>query len=58
MKQKSDKPHAVQELCRKLKIQLDELSVVTFAQPLPREEQARRAKLMDQLKRQLAELSR
>lgn len=57
MKQKIESPSGVQELCRKLKIQLDELAV-TFEQTLPLEEQARRAKLMEHLKQQLAELSR
>ena len=56
MKQKTEKPSAVQELCQKLKIQLDELAV-TLAQTLPLEEQARRAKLMEHLKQQLADLS-
>ncbi len=56
MKNKTDKPEAVKDLCRKLKIQLDELSV-TIDDPLPREEKARRSKLMEQLKEQLEALS-
>jgi hypothetical protein len=56
MKHKSEKPQAVKDLCRKLKIQLDELSV-TLENPLPLEEKSRRSKLMEQLKQQLAELS-
>lgn len=46
----------VQELCRKLKGQLDELSIVVA--PKPKEDDLRRRKLMEELKRQLAELSR
>ena len=46
----------VQELCRKLKLQLDELSVVIERRPS--EDEIRRKKLMEQLKRQLNELSR
>ena len=46
----------VQELCRKLKGQLDELSIVVERKP--KEEDVRRRKLMEELKRQLAELSR
>jgi hypothetical protein len=56
MKQKIEGQSAVQDLCRKLKIQLDELAVV-LDQPMPLEEKSRRTKLMEQLKRQLAELS-
>lgn len=56
MKNKSEKPEAVKDLCRKLKIQLDELAVST-ENPLPLEEKSRRLKLMEQLKEQLAELS-
>lgn len=59
MKQKSENTTAVQDLCRKLKIQLDELSV-TLEEPakLASEEKNRRSELMEQLKEQLAELSR
>jgi len=57
MKPKSEnRASGVQELCRKLKIQLDELAV-TLDQTLPVEEKQRRTKLMEQLKQQLAELS-
>ncbi|MGZ6479525.1 MAG: hypothetical protein ACXWQE_09500 [Bdellovibrionales bacterium] len=59
MKQKSDSHQGVHELCRRLKIQLDELSVeVEVDQTLSNEEKARRAQLMEQLKLQLSELSR
>jgi len=58
MKQKSDSSTVVQELCRKLKIQLDELAVTLEEPALPLEEQTRRTKLMEHLKQQLAELSR
>ena len=46
----------VQELCRKLKMQLDELSVVIERRPS--EAELRRKALMEQLKRQLSDLSR
>lgn len=60
MKQKSEKSTTVvQDLCRKLKIQLDELAVTLVEpSPLPNEEKTRRSELMEQLKEQLAELSR
>lgn len=59
MKQKSENSTAVQDLCRKLKIQLDELAVTLVeTSPLPNEEKNRRSQLMEQLKEQLAELSR
>lgn len=59
MKHKNENSTVVQDLCRKLKIQLDELAV-TLVEPstLPNEEKSRRSKLMEQLKEQLAELSR
>ncbi len=58
MKQKSDNSLlGVQELCRKLKIQLDELAVEVDT-TLTDEDKARRKKLMEQLKEQLSELSR
>jgi hypothetical protein len=57
MKQKSESHQGVQELCRKLKIQLDELAVEVDT-TLTDEDKTRRAKLMEQLKEQLAELSR
>lgn len=47
----------VQELCQKLKLQLDDLAV-TIENTLPAEEKNRRSKLMEQLKQQLADLSR
>jgi len=56
MKNKCENPSGVSELCRKLKLQLDELAV-KVENPLAIEEQARRSKLMENLKRQLAELS-
>ena len=51
MKQKTENSTAVQDLCRKLKIQLDELAV-TLVEPsaLPKEERNRRSELMQQLK--------
>ena len=57
MKDKRATLHSgVQDLCRKLKEQLEELNI-TIDQSLPKEEVARRTKLMEQLKQQLAELS-
>jgi hypothetical protein len=56
MKAKNNGATSVQQLCRKLKIQLEELAV-TLERELPVEEQSRRSKLMEQLKQQLAELS-
>ena len=55
MKNKSDAATGVQELCRKLKLQLEELAVVQ--EPKPKEDEIRRVQLMEQLKQQLAELS-
>ena len=49
-------PSGVQDICRKLKAQLEELEV-TLEQSLPIEEKERRTKLLLELKRQLAELS-
>jgi hypothetical protein len=57
VKHKSDSHQGVQDLCRKLKIQLEELAVEVDTS-LSQEEKVRRAKLLDQLKQQLAELSR
>jgi len=57
MKQKSEATPGMQELCRKLKIQLDELAI-TFEPKRNTEDDTRRTKLMEQLKKQLAELSR
>ena len=58
MKVKNPGLSGVQELCRKLKLQLDELTVVPETdRTLPDEEKSRRNELMEQLKRQLAELS-
>jgi hypothetical protein len=61
MKNKSESAAGVQELCRRLKLQLDELSITMDTiehQKTPSEDDLRREKLMEQLKRQLAELSR
>jgi hypothetical protein len=55
MKNKSETSAGVQELCRKLKLQLEELAVTI--EPKPNEDESRRLKLMEQLKQQLAELS-
>ncbi len=57
MKTKSHNAMSVQQLCRKLKIQLEQLAVTLEEPCLPVEEQSRRTKLMEQLKQQLAELS-
>jgi hypothetical protein len=57
VKQKFDGHHGVQELCRKLKIQLAELSVEVDTS-LSQEEKARRSRLLERLQQQLAELSR
>jgi hypothetical protein len=57
MKQKTASHLGVQELCRKLKIQLDELAV-TLTPALNPEEKTRRTQLMERLKSQIAELSR
>ena len=51
----------VQDLCRRLKLQLEELGVnleATLPTTRGPEEKARRLKLMEQLKQQLGELSR
>lgn len=58
MKHKNDSHLGVQELCRKLKIQLDELTVILETPKLESEEKDRRLKLMERLKDQIAELSR
>jgi len=51
-------PAGVQDLCRKLKEQLEELSIELTVDPaLPNEEVRRRGQLLEQLKAQLAELS-
>lgn len=55
MKTKSETKGAVQDLCKKLKLQLEELSAVI--EPKPKEDEIRLAKLMEQLKQQLADLS-
>ena len=58
MKPKNESLSGVHDLCRKLKLQLDELTETMEAAPhLPDEEKSRRAELMEQLKRQLSELS-
>lgn len=52
-------PTGVQEICRKLKDQLEELAnQLNLENPLVTEEKRRRTQLMEQLKEQLAELSR
>ena len=57
MKDKRPTLHSgVQDLCRKLKEQLEELNI-TIDQSLPKEEVARRLKLLEQLKQQLSELT-
>lgn len=62
MKNKSETTTGLTEICRKLKLQLDELAV-TIKQRDPNgenesgEDESRRLKLMEHLKRQLAELS-
>jgi len=58
MKSTKDPHVGVQELCRKLKLQLDELNVETVPDELPAEEKNRRLDLMERLKTQIAELSR
>ncbi len=57
MKQKHGRTTLVQDLCRKLKLQLDELAIEVDQSPAI-EEKDRRNKMMEQLKQQLAELSR
>ena len=48
----------VQDLCRKLKEQLDSLAeTIKVDSSISKDEMARRKELMDRLKRQLAELS-
>lgn len=59
MKSKSVRPNGVQELCRRLKIQLEDLNeTMEVESTLPVEEKSRRVRLMEQLKQQLNELSR
>lgn len=59
MKHKQGCTTLVQDLCRRLKLQLDELAIVEEVDPAPAiEEKNRRLKMMEQLKEQLAELSR
>ncbi len=55
-KDKREIPTGMQDLCRKLKVQLDELAV-EIDTSMSREEQLRRSKLMELLKKQLGELS-
>ncbi|NJM10313.1 MAG: hypothetical protein HC883_05500 [Bdellovibrionaceae bacterium] len=58
MRDKRTIPSGVQDLCRKLKVQLEELSLELTHQPtLPNEEVVRRSQLLERLKAQLAELS-
>ena len=57
IKDKREIPSGVQELCRKLKLQLEELAVVSAHDTQANEDVIRRRELMEQLKQQLAELS-
>lgn len=59
MKDKRNLPAGLNDLCRKLKLQLDELKLEMVAEPdlEDEEEKRRRALLMEQLKQQLSELS-
>jgi hypothetical protein len=59
VKEKRNLPAGLNDLCRKLKLQLDELKLEMEAEPDPleQEEKRRRALLMEQLKRQLSDLS-
>lgn len=57
MKNKPEVALGLQELCHKLKLQLEELSVKRERPAPPKEDEIRRHQLMEQLKRQLAELS-
>lgn len=57
MKQKNDSHPGVQELCRKLKEQLEVLNHTLNENENPAEMQLRRDELMEQLKRQLSDLS-
>ena len=50
-------PNGVQDLCRKLKSQLDDLAAILIDTSKDEEEAARREQLMEKLKTQLAELS-
>jgi HD superfamily phosphohydrolase len=57
MKTKFEHSTGVQELCRRLKGQLDDLAVTIEKTDVSKEEKARRAKLLEQLRKQLNELS-
>ena len=59
MKDKRTLPAGLDDICRKLKLQLDELKLEMVAEPDPidAEEKQRRALLMEQLKQQLTDLS-
>ena len=59
-KQQTETASGVQDLCRKLKMQLDELSVshVVERKKAPSEDEIRLKKLMEELKKQLADLSK
>ena len=59
MKEKRNLPAGLNDLCRKLKLQLDDLKLEMEAEPDPKdlEEKQRRAALMEQLKQQLSDLS-
>lgn len=57
MREKTNAPTGVQDLCRRLKTQLEDLALTLNTNPRTREDAERREKLMKQLKLQLAELS-
>ncbi len=58
MKEKTPGHLGVQDLCRKLKEQLDTLAeTIKVDSSISEDEKVRRKELMDRLKRQLAELS-
>lgn len=57
MKTKFENPTGVQELCRKLRVQLDELALTIEKQDTTSEEKQRRTRLLLQLKKQLNDLS-
>lgn len=57
MKNKQGRTQLVEDLCRKLKLQLDELAIIEIDPTPAIEEKDRRTKMMEQLKQQLAELS-
>lgn len=57
MQDKAKPSPIVQELCKKLKLQLDQLGVVLEDEP-PTEDLSKRRDLFQALQKQLAELSR